>query len=82
MRTSTSCGSRSRARPSAALARDVRRTLATREDWDRRGRAENDDPPTPRWMSEEDLAVYVREYERTGFRAGLSRTATSIATGA
>ena len=57
----------------AALARDVRRTLATREVWDAAWAArENDDPPTPRWMSEEDLAVYVREYERTGFTPGLN----------
>ena len=25
------------------------------------------------WLSEEDLAVYVAEFERTGFRGGLIR---------
>lgn len=57
----------------AALAKDVRRTLATSEVWDAEWAArEGDDPPTPRFLSEEDLAVYVRAFERTGFTGGLN----------
>lgn len=57
----------------AALARDVRRTLATTEVWNARwaSRAE-ESPPTPRFMSEEELAVYVEAFERTGFSGGLA----------
>ncbi len=56
----------------AALARDVRRTLATREVWDAAWAQRTDDPPTPRWFTEEDLAVYVDSYERSGFSGGLN----------
>jgi pimeloyl-ACP methyl ester carboxylesterase len=57
----------------AALARDVRRTLATPAVWDAAWAADtDDDPPTPRWLGDEALAVYVREYERTGFTPGLN----------
>ena len=44
----------------AALAADVRRTLTTREVWDAAWAQRHDEPPTPRFMTEEDLAVYVR----------------------
>jgi pimeloyl-ACP methyl ester carboxylesterase len=56
-----------------ALERDVRRTLLTSAVWDP-GWAERDDeqPRVPPFMTEEDAAVYVREYERTGFRGGLN----------
>ena len=56
----------------AALAKDVRRTLATREVWDAAWAQRHDEPPTPRWMTEEDLAVYVEAYSRTGFTGGLN----------
>jgi pimeloyl-ACP methyl ester carboxylesterase len=56
----------------AALAKDVRRTLATREVWDAAWAQRQDEPPTPRWMSEEDLEIYVEAYERTGFTGGLN----------
>lgn len=56
-----------------ALERDVRRTLATPRVWDpawvRDGR---EDPPTPAFMTERDLAVYVEAFTRTGFRGGLA----------
>src|SRR5262249_8613792 len=55
-----------------ALAKDVRRTLATREVWDAAWAERHDDPPTPRWMTEDDLATYVAAYERTGFTGGLN----------
>ena len=57
----------------AALAQDVRRTLTTSRQWtadwalqDGTRRA----PPV--WMSEEELAVYVEAFERTGFTGGLN----------
>lgn len=56
----------------AALARDVRRTLATAAVWDAEWAQRDDDPPTPPWASEEELAVYVREFTRTGFTGGLN----------
>jgi pimeloyl-ACP methyl ester carboxylesterase len=57
----------------AALERDVRRTLATTRVWDAAWAAEEgDEPPTPAFLSEDELAQYVAAYERTGFRGGLS----------
>lgn len=57
----------------AALERDVRRTLATSHTWDAAWAAEiADDPPTPWFMTEDDLAVYVAAFERTGFTGGLN----------
>jgi pimeloyl-ACP methyl ester carboxylesterase len=56
-----------------ALSRDVRRTLASTRVWtDSWAREEEDDPPTPRYMSDTELAVYVEAFERTGFTGGLS----------
>jgi pimeloyl-ACP methyl ester carboxylesterase len=56
-----------------ALAKDVRRTLASTRVWtDSWAREEEDQPPTPRFMSEAELAVYVEAFERTGFTGGLS----------
>jgi pimeloyl-ACP methyl ester carboxylesterase len=56
-----------------ALARDVRRTLLTPLVWNPDWAARDDeDPPVPRFMTEHDVAVYVGEYERTGFRGGLN----------
>lgn len=56
----------------AALERDVRRTLATPRVWDAAWAAETGERPrTPPFMSEDELAVYVAAFERTGFRGGL-----------
>jgi pimeloyl-ACP methyl ester carboxylesterase len=56
-----------------ALAKDVRRTLASTRVWtDTWARDDEDDPPTPPFMTEEELAVYVRAFERTGFSGGLN----------
>jgi pimeloyl-ACP methyl ester carboxylesterase len=56
----------------AALERDVRRTIATTRVWNAAWAAEDEDPPTPPFMTDEHLAVYVDAYSRTGFRGGLS----------
>ena len=57
----------------AALERDVRRTLATPRVWDPAWAAERDDhPPTPRFQTDAELAVYVEAFTRTGFRGGLN----------
>lgn len=57
----------------AALERDVRRTIATTRVWGPAWAAEtDDDPPTPPFMSDDELAVYVQAYERTGFSGGLA----------
>ena len=56
----------------AALGADVRRTLATREVWNAEWAARHDEPPTPPWMSEADLQLYVDEFTRTGFTGGLN----------
>lgn len=57
----------------AALAEDVRRTIATSEVWDAAWAArEGDEPRTPRFLTEADLAVYVDAYERSGFTGGLN----------
>lgn len=55
-----------------ALARDVRRTLATTKQWTAQWGEGDDDPPCPRWMTEDDLQVYVEAFERTGFTGGLN----------
>jgi pimeloyl-ACP methyl ester carboxylesterase len=55
-----------------ALERDVRRTLLTPAVWDAAWAARDEEPRVPRFMTEEDVAVYVAEFERTGFRGGLN----------
>jgi pimeloyl-ACP methyl ester carboxylesterase len=56
-----------------ALARDVRRTLATSRVWTPAWAADTDDhPPTPPFMTDEELDVYVRTFTRTGFHGGLN----------
>jgi len=56
-----------------ALARDVRRTLTTSRQWTADWAAEDDsEPKIAPWMSEDELAVYVRTFERTGFTGGLN----------
>jgi pimeloyl-ACP methyl ester carboxylesterase len=57
----------------AALAGDVRRTLTTSRQWTARWAEEDGarrDPPS--WLSEDELAVYVDAFERTGFTGGLN----------
>ena len=57
----------------AALERDVRRTLATPRVWDAAWAADRDEqPPTPAFLTEAELQVYVDAYTRTGFRGGLN----------
>jgi pimeloyl-ACP methyl ester carboxylesterase len=57
----------------AALASDVRRTLTTSRQWTS-GWAEEDGstPKLAPWLSEQELAVYVEAFERTGFTGGLN----------
>lgn len=54
------------------LERDVGRTIKTTEVWTAEWAARKDDPPLPRWMTQEDLQVYVEAFTRTGFRGGLN----------
>jgi pimeloyl-ACP methyl ester carboxylesterase len=57
----------------AALERDVRRTLCTTRVWGPEwATQDDDDPPRPDWLSEDDLRVYVDAFTATGFRGGLS----------
>jgi pimeloyl-ACP methyl ester carboxylesterase len=57
----------------AALERDVRRTLATSRVWDAAWAADRDEEsPTPAFLTEAELQVYVDAYTRTGFRGGLN----------
>ncbi len=56
----------------AALIADVRRTLTTRETWNAAWAQRSDRPPTPPWMSDADLQLYVDEFTRTGFTGGLN----------
>ncbi|MEU6990979.1 alpha/beta hydrolase [Streptomyces sp. NPDC046465] len=60
----------------AALHRDVRRTLVTKEiyspEWaDRTERADGELSPPP-WLDDDELAYYVDTFERTGFTGGLN----------
>jgi pimeloyl-ACP methyl ester carboxylesterase len=55
------------------LSRDVRRTMATSRVWNAAWEAEEElHPPTPPFMTDEELARYVAAYERTGFTGGLN----------
>ncbi len=56
----------------AALARDVRRSLATPLVWNAEWVEAEEEVRVPRFMSEEDLGVFVQAYERTGFTGGLN----------
>jgi pimeloyl-ACP methyl ester carboxylesterase len=59
--------------PEEALARDVRRTLATPRTWNPAWAADTtENPPTPPFMTDAELQVYVDAYTRTGFRGGLN----------
>jgi pimeloyl-ACP methyl ester carboxylesterase len=56
-----------------ALARDVRRTMTTSRQWTKEWASEDPTPPRrPSWLSEQELAVYVEAFERTGFTGGLN----------
>ena len=56
----------------AVLAADPRRTLATTKVWTEAWAESDDDPPTPRFMSEDEFQVYVDTYTETGFTGGLN----------
>ena len=55
-----------------ALARDTRRTLLTPAVWTEEWAAKDEDPRVPRFMSDDDVTLYVEEFERTGFTGGLN----------
>jgi pimeloyl-ACP methyl ester carboxylesterase len=55
-----------------ALARDVRRTLTTSRQWTASWSEEDSPPRRPRWLSEQELGVYIEAFERTGFTGGLN----------
>ena len=57
----------------AALERDVRRTIATSRVWNAAWAADStEDPPTPSFLTDAELQVYVDAFTRTGFRGGLN----------
>jgi len=56
-----------------ALARDVRRTLTTSRQWTAEwAEEEGANARRPEWLAEEDLDIYIRAFERTGFTGGLN----------
>src|SRR4029077_11671926 len=56
-----------------ALAGDVRRTLTTSRQWTAQWASETDSvPKLAPWLTEDELAVYVEAFERTGFSGGLN----------
>jgi len=56
-----------------ALERDVRRTLATTRVWNPAWANDTtEDPPTPSFMTDDELQVYVDAFARTGFTPGLN----------
>ena len=55
------------------LSRDVRRTLTTPRVWDPAWAQDTQETPsTPKFMTDQELAVYVEAFERTGFTGGLN----------
>jgi len=55
-----------------ALGSDVRRTLTTSRVWSSDWAQEDAPTSRPEWLSEEELAVYIEAFERTGFTGGLN----------
>jgi pimeloyl-ACP methyl ester carboxylesterase len=55
-----------------ALSRDVRRTLLTPAVWTAEWAERDESPRVPAFMTDDDVAFYVSEFERTGFRGGLN----------
>jgi pimeloyl-ACP methyl ester carboxylesterase len=56
-----------------ALSRDVRRTLTTSRVWTAQwAEEEGADAKLAEWLSEEELAVYIDAFTRTGFTGGLN----------
>ncbi|MFG3366830.1 alpha/beta fold hydrolase [Streptomyces sp. NPDC090032] len=56
-----------------ALSQNVRRTLVTREIYSAEWAARPDEQlPPPHWLSDEELAYYVKTFEQTGFTGGLN----------
>jgi pimeloyl-ACP methyl ester carboxylesterase len=56
-----------------ALALDVRRTLTTSRQWTADWALEDGSvPKRAPWLSDDELAVYVEAFERTGFTGGLN----------
>lgn len=55
-----------------ALARDVRRTITSREAPGPRWAAAREEWRRPSWMTSEELDHYVESFERTGFSGGLN----------
>ena len=56
-----------------ALSGDVRRALATPRVWDAAWAQDGEEnPATPEFMTDEELAVYVEAFQRTGFAGGLA----------
>ncbi|MCX4673125.1 alpha/beta hydrolase [Streptomyces sp. NBC_01381] len=56
-----------------ALSENVRRTLVTREIYSAAWAAKPDEQlPPPAWLSDEELAYYVKAFEETGFTGGLN----------
>jgi pimeloyl-ACP methyl ester carboxylesterase len=55
-----------------ALGRDARRTILTPDVWNAEWANSDEEPRVPSWMSEDDVAVYVDTFERTGFTGGLN----------
>ena len=56
----------------AALAEDVRRTFASTAPFSREWTQRETPTEPPRFMTEEELAVYIDTFERTGFTGGLN----------
>ena len=57
----------------AALGANVRRTLTTSRVWTPSWAEEEEhETERPSWLSEQELAVYVEAFERTGFTGGLN----------
>jgi pimeloyl-ACP methyl ester carboxylesterase len=56
----------------AALMVDVRRTLTTPHVWTAAWAADDEQPRLPRYLTEDELAVYVDTFTRTGVTGGLN----------